>query len=87
MTTIEESADAPVDTRAFSREVLILVATGALLLGLLLGVGIGAIAFGGDEAPAQQPATGQPPEPGEGPGSAQLDEDAFAPEGEIGTDQ
>ncbi|MFD7073994.1 hypothetical protein ACFU7D_02090 [Nocardioides sp. NPDC057577] len=87
MTTTEKPAETPVDARAYSQRVLIIVAAGALLLGLLLGGAIGAIAFGGDEAPEQKPSTGLPPEPGEGPGSTRLDEDAFAPEGEVGVDQ
>jgi hypothetical protein len=65
------------------RKVLIVVAAGVVLLGLL--VGGGAAFLGGEEPPEKKPATGQPPVPGEGPG--QVDEDAFAPEGEIGVDQ
>ncbi|MFJ9392914.1 hypothetical protein ACIRON_29115 [Nocardioides sp. NPDC101246] len=76
-----------IDARTFSTKVLIVVAAGALLLGLLAGGAVGAVFLGGGEAPDQKPVTGQPQERGEGPDSAQLDEDAFAPEGEVGADQ
>jgi hypothetical protein len=90
VTTIEKPVDAPADARTFGKKVLIVVAIGALLLGLLLGGAIGALVVGGDqgtEAPVRKPATGQPVEPAEGPDSAQLGEDAFAPEGEIGAEE
>ncbi|MER7610051.1 hypothetical protein [Nocardioides sp. NPDC127503] len=89
MTTIEKPVEAPVAARTFSQKVLIIVAATALLLGLLLGGAIGALAIGGEDAPEKKPTTGQPQESREGPGSgsAELDEDAFAPEGEIGAEE
>jgi len=87
VTTIEKPVDAPVAARTFSQKVLIIVAVGALLLGLLLGGAIGAIAIGGEDAPEKKPTTGHPQESREGPGSAELDEDAFAPEGEVGAEE
>ncbi|OIJ27076.1 hypothetical protein [Nocardioides luteus] len=86
MTTIEKSADAPAEARVVSRKVLIVVVV-ALVLALLVGGAVGALVLGGDEAPAKKPTTGQPPAPRDGPDPAQLDDDAFAPEGEVGADQ
>jgi flagellar basal body-associated protein FliL len=88
VTTIEKPADAPADApagaRVFSRKVLIVV---ALVLALLVGGAVGALVLGDDETPAKKPTTGQPPEPRDGPDPAQLDDDAFAPVGEVGADQ
>ncbi|MER7556925.1 hypothetical protein ABTZ46_08285 [Nocardioides sp. NPDC126508] len=83
MTTIEKSADARAG-RVVSRKVLIVV---ALVLALLVGGTVGALVLDGDDAPEKKPTTGQPPVPRDGPDPAQLDDDAFAPEGEVGADQ
>lgn len=68
-----------------SRELLVVVAAGVVLLVLVGGV-LGAVVLGGDDAPVKEPAQELPAAPREGPAVAEVDEDAFAPVGEVGSD-
>ncbi|GGR63659.1 hypothetical protein J2S40_004801 [Nocardioides luteus] len=61
------------------------VAAGVVLLALVGGV-LGAVVLGGDDAPVKEPAQELPAVPREGPAVAEVDEDAFAPVGEVGAD-